>query len=86
MPTNDALLTPLEVAQQLGVSDQTIYNWIKEKRLAALKMGRLLRVHQSEVDRFIAANSSTPQSDEETTLWEDPDAQEFQPPGRTTWR
>ena len=78
-------MTPLEVAEQIGVSDQTIYNWIKEKRIGALKMGHRLRIRQSELDRFIAANSTTA-ADDSAEFWEDPDAQAFQAPGVTTWR
>ena len=84
-PEQDHLLSPLEVAQQLGVSDQTVYNWIREKRIGALKMGRLLRIRQSELERFVAANTTTPAHDE-AAFWDDPDAQAFQTPGRTTWR
>ena len=84
-PDEDRLMSPLEVAEQLGVSDQTVYNWIREKRIAALKMGRLLRIRQSELERFVAANSTTAAGDQ-AEFWEDPDAQAFQTPGRTTWR
>jgi excisionase family DNA binding protein len=84
-PDHDTLLSPLAVAEQLGVSDQTVYNWIREKRIGALKMGRLLRIRQSELERFVAANSTTA-GDDQAEFWEDPDAQAFQAPGRTTWR
>jgi excisionase family DNA binding protein len=78
-------LSPLEVAEQLGVSDQTVYNWIRARRIAALKMGRLLRIRQSELERFVAANSTTAAEDQ-AEFWEDPDAQALQTPGRSTWR
>ena len=84
-PDPDRLLSPLEVAEQLGVSDQTVYNWIREKRIAALRMGRLLRIRQSDLERFVAANS-TAAADEQAEFWEDPDAQAFQLPSRSTWR
>ena len=84
-PDQDRLLSPLEVAEQLGVSDQTVYNWVREKRIAATRMGRLLRIRQGDVERFVAANSTTP-GDQEAEFWEDPDAQAFQAPGRSSWR
>ena len=84
-PDEDRLLSPLEVAEQLGVSDPTVYNWIREKRIAALKMGRLLRIRQGELERFVAANSTTASGDQ-PEFWDDPDAQAFQAPGRSTWR
>ena len=44
------------------------------------------RMHrQSELERFVAANSTTA-ADDQAEFWEDPDAQAFQTPGRTTWR
>ena len=84
-PDQDRLLSPLEVAEQLGVSDQTVYNWIREKRIASLRMGRLLRIRQSDLERFVAANSNTA-ADDQAQFWEDPDAQAFQAPGRSSWR
>lgn len=84
-PNQDRLLSPLEVAEQLGVSDQTVYNWIREKRIAALKMGRLLRIRQGELERFVAANSTTAAGDQ-PEFWDDPEAQAFLAPGRSTWR
>lgn len=69
-----------EVADQLGVSDRTVYNWIREKRISALKIGRPLRIRQSELERFVAANSTTAADDQPEFC--DPDAQAFQTPGR----
>ena len=37
-PDQDQYLTALQVAQEMGVSDQTVYNWIREKRLPATKI------------------------------------------------
>jgi putative molybdopterin biosynthesis protein len=82
MPEEDPYLTPLQVAQELGLSDQTVYNWIKEKRLPAAKVGRALRVRRSDLERMIAAHSTTAPSGEDS-FWDDPSAQDFQIPGRS---
>lgn len=47
------LLTPKEVAKRLRVSERTIYEWLKMKRLRGRKMGRLWRIPEEELDRFI---------------------------------
>jgi excisionase family DNA binding protein len=48
-------LTVPEVAEQLGVSRQTVYRWINAHRIEAqvFNEGRLLRVRQAAVDEFL---------------------------------
>lgn len=49
----DYELTPLEAAQRLNVSVDTIYLWIRTKQLPAFKVGeKLMRVLQSDVDKM----------------------------------
>ena len=47
-PDQDQYLTALQVAQEMGVSDQTVYNWIREKRLPATKIARPRQVYAGE--------------------------------------
>ena len=42
-----------ELAAYLGVSKDTVYTWISEKDLPALKVGRLWKAKQSEVDEWV---------------------------------
>jgi putative molybdopterin biosynthesis protein len=79
----DPYLSPLEIAEELGLSDQTIYNWIREKKLPATKIGRALRIRRSDLERMIAAHSTTSPELGEDAFWGDPNAQGFQPPGRS---
>ena len=79
-PDQDRLLSPLEVAEQLGVSDQTVYNWIREKRLPATKIARSVCVRRSDLERMIAAHSTTDSAEGEGGFWDDPSAQDFQMP------
>lgn len=76
-------MSVLEVAEQLGFSDQTIVNWIREKKLPATKIGRRYRIRQSDVERVVAAHSTTTSGADEDAFWDDPDAQGFQEPGRS---
>ena len=46
-------LTPDEVASQLQVSRQVVYNWINDGRLRAVKAGRTLRIPQYALDAFL---------------------------------
>ena len=81
-PDQDPYLSPLQVAQELGVSDQTVYNWVREKKLAATKIGRQLRIRRSDLERVIAAHSTTAPDPSEEGFWDDPSAQDFQLPSR----
>ena len=84
----DQYLSPLQVAQELGVSDQSVYNWIRNKQLPATRIGnRVLRIRRSDLDRMLAARSTTTSSDpDELGFYEDPSIQDFQPPGRESQR
>ena len=79
-------MSVLEVAEQLGFSDQTIVNWIREKKLPATRIGRRYRIRRSDVERVVAAHSTTAPSASEDSFWGDPDAQGFQEPGRSRKR
>jgi excisionase family DNA binding protein len=76
----DQYLTALQVAQEIGVSDQTVYNWIREKRLPATKIARSVRVRRSDLERMIAAHSTTIPAGGEEGFWDGPGAQDFQLP------
>lgn len=47
------LLSVPQVAERLNVTRACIRRWILERRLAVVKVGRLVRVPSSEVDRLI---------------------------------
>ena len=52
------LLDVAEAAAMLGVSPYTIRSWIRKGGLGATKLGRLVRIEPSEVQRLIAAGRS----------------------------
>jgi excisionase family DNA binding protein len=43
-----------EIADYIGVSKDTIRNWIKNSNMPAHKVGRLWKFKKSEVDQWIA--------------------------------
>ena len=53
------LLTPLDVAEILGVSPGTLSVWRSTKRydLPYIKSGRLVRYRQADVEHFIATRA-----------------------------
>jgi len=46
-------LSITDVAQQLGVSERTIYRLMEQQRLHPFKMGKAWRFDQSDVDDYI---------------------------------
>lgn len=49
----DRWLSVDEIAAYLGVKRDSVYNWIKDKRLPAHKVGRLWKFKISEVDDWV---------------------------------
>lgn len=50
---NKDLLTPSEVALSLRLDLLTIYKYIRNRSLQAIKFGRKYRIKQADLDRFI---------------------------------
>ena len=49
---NERWLSLKEIAEHLGVSNETVYNWIDGKQMPAHKIGRLWKFKVSEVDKW----------------------------------
>jgi excisionase family DNA binding protein len=63
MPSNDDFLVKVgPVADIARVPDGTVYRWIREHKLAAIKMGRTVRVRASEVERVFGVRPPRPES------------------------
>jgi excisionase family DNA binding protein len=52
--TEKVLLTVSQAAERLNLTRSCLRRWILERRVATVKLGRLVRVPASEVDRLIA--------------------------------
>jgi excisionase family DNA binding protein len=48
-------LSTKEASERLGVTLRSLYRFIDEGNLAAYKFGRVIRLKQDDVDRFIDA-------------------------------
>lgn len=42
-----------EIAEQLKVAYLTVYRWIKEGKLEAVRAGKQYRIRQSDLDKFL---------------------------------
>lgn len=42
----------VEVADRYGVTLVTVWNWIKKKKLAAMKIGREYKISESDIAAF----------------------------------
>lgn len=49
------MLSTKQVAETLGVHEKTVYFWIKQKRIKAIKIGRNFKIAEVEVE-FIKNN------------------------------
>ncbi|MDD4414730.1 MAG: helix-turn-helix domain-containing protein [Oscillospiraceae bacterium] len=48
-----------EIAVHLGISRDTVLNWINDKKMPAHKVGRLWKFKVSEVDEWIRTGGAT---------------------------
>lgn len=66
-PVHEEYFTVQEVADRLKVTRQAVYDWIKEGRLRAVKVGNRTRIPGSAVDEFVRpiAPGESPEADDE---------------------
>jgi excisionase family DNA binding protein len=55
------LLTPEQVARQLQVKERTVSSWLKTGRMRGIKIGRLWRIPEDSLTRFLARHESRPE-------------------------
>ena len=51
----ESFLTVADVAGLLKINQQTVRNWIDQGRLPAVRVGRRVRIKQSDLDRIVQA-------------------------------
>ena len=61
---SDKLLTPEQVAERLQVVERTVYRWLNEGRLEGVKLGRLWRVREDDLEAFLQAASNQTRKEE----------------------
>jgi len=71
MKTNTNLLTPEQVAEILQVHILTVYNYIRQGKLGAIRLGRSYRISPDDLDHLIETNrvkNISPGSEEEANV------------------
>ncbi|OGS22985.1 MAG: hypothetical protein A2252_06215 [Elusimicrobia bacterium RIFOXYA2_FULL_39_19] len=53
MNDNGKLLTVQQVAEMLGLSPNTVYCWVCQKRIPYLKIGRLTKFSKEDINNWI---------------------------------
>jgi len=56
----DRWLSVKEIAEYLGVKQDTIYKWITRKRMPAHKIGRLWKFKKDEIDKWVKSGGAAP--------------------------
>jgi excisionase family DNA binding protein len=55
------LLTIAETAERLGIHQKTVFKWLRERRLGAVRFGtRCTRIRQADLEAFIASGVTAP--------------------------
>lgn len=52
-----ALLTIPAAAELLGLSPRTIEDWISQRKISYLKIGRAVRIDPAEIERILAEST-----------------------------
>jgi len=52
------LMTTAEVAAILNVDPDTVTNEVRRRRLQATRVGRCIRIHPTDLETYIAKNST----------------------------
>lgn len=54
--TDEKYYSPDEIARKLSVSGGTVREWLRTGQLQGVKLGRLWRIRESELRRFLKEN------------------------------
>ena len=52
----EKLLSLSETAEILGIKQPTLYNWVSERKITVVKIGRLVKFDSKDVREFIEKN------------------------------
>jgi excisionase family DNA binding protein len=56
----ERLLTPEAAANRLGIAPRTLREWLRSGKLPGVKLGRLWRVKETDLEAFIAKSATSP--------------------------
>ncbi len=51
--SSEKFLSPAEVAERLSIRRWTVYAWISAGRIRSIKIGRLVRIPEAELERLL---------------------------------
>lgn len=54
----ERLLTPAQVADRLQVTEKTVYRWLDAGKLAGVKLGRLWRIREENLEDFLQKHTN----------------------------
>lgn len=57
-------LSAEEIAAHLGITKDTVYDWIADKKMPAHRVGRLWKFQTSEIDKWVRSGGAAPESHE----------------------
>ena len=60
MQEGDKLLTVKDVASYLSCAESTIYQWVREGKIEAVKAGAAVRISPEAVKKFLDSNKKKP--------------------------
>lgn len=67
--TREIYWTVAELADRLRLNEQTIRNWIDQGSLPAVRIGRRVRVLNSDFERLVAGGADARPSAEAVAFW-----------------
>lgn len=59
-PTEKRLLTVKEAAAYLGLARLTVYDWVSQRKISFIKVGRLVKFDRCTLDKWIEAHTVKP--------------------------
>ena len=57
-----ALMDMSAASTQLGVTKNTLYSWVSQKKIPYVKIGRLVKFDQRDIDAWVEGNKVKPRS------------------------
>jgi excisionase family DNA binding protein len=60
-----ALISASEIAERLGIQHQTIYLWVRQKRIPFYRVGRLVKFDEAEVLTHFKSDADPQRAEEE---------------------
>lgn len=62
-PISDRWLSVDEIAEYLGIKKDTVYKWIKRKKMPAHKVGSLWKFKRDEIDTWVRTGDAGESND-----------------------